>query len=464
MVNFLLEGLLQATLCVGILSVIIKVIQVLLKDRIDPRYFVCIYGILSIRLLLLFPINIPTIVSTGKIIENPIQMDKAISTAAESDASFSLFKIEGAGADLNIILALWLTGICIFLLYVLIKHCSFKRNMILHGKTAGNLWDKCLEYDIPVKKSFKNVEILICDKTVSPMVIGYRRRYLCLPDIVLSNSELNMIYRHEASHVRNNDLTRKLLFLIVNAIHWFNPLIYFMTSNADEYIELSCDAAAIKSMNNAQKKEYAEILLYMLQESNAHRTILATCSVEKGRKLRTRFHFLLKNSKKRRIKGLGFGVCMACIVLLAAVQIPTHCEILTDYFNNSYIVISRNFENSQKSEKIMLRDLYYRIYDSYDFEEKNAESIDVNDKIILYPGNTLVLYPTQDADPFSLSEGDLVEINFKIDRKASLKIGLTNGAERETTDTEPNTFVIQTGDGGSLLYISNQTSEQVEIS
>ncbi len=465
MANFLLEGLLQATLCVGILTVIIKLLHVILKDRIAPRYFVWIYGMLSIRLLLLIPVNVPSIVSTGKIIETSDHMNKSISAIAEPNASLSFFKIEIAGINLNIILVLWLTGIGIFLLYALIKYYSFKRNLILHGKTTGScLWDKCIEYDIPAKNNFKKVEILICNNAVSPLVIGYKRKYLCLPEIALSKSELNMIYRHEASHVRNNDLIWKLLFLIVNAIHWFNPLIYLMISDADEYIELSCDAFSIKDMNNTQRKEYAEILLFMLQQSNVQRTILATCSVEKGRKLKIRFHFLLSNSKKRKIKGLGFGACISCIVLLAVVQIPAHCEILSDYFNNSYIILSRNYENSQKSEKIMFEDLYYSIYDSYHFKVESADNIDTNNMIILNPGNTLVLSPTQDADPFNLSAGDIIEINFRINHKASLKIGLTNGSERETTDTNPNTCIIQKIDGGSLIYIKNQTSEQLEIS
>lgn len=461
MSNFFLEGLIQSTLSVAVLTLIIMLFQACFKDKIQPRCFVWLYGIATIRLLMLMPINIPLSTSAGNAADSANLIGGSTTLAAQQERELLSLQIESTDASLNFIFVFWIAGTLIFLACSFTNYYFFKRHTLLHSTTVGNLWDACLEHGIPAKEAFKRIHILLCDNTVSPMVIGYRKRYLCIPNRAWSKSDLAIIYRHESSHVRNHDLTWKLLFLIGNAVHWFNPLIYLMRSKADEYIELSCDAEAIKGMARVQRKEYAEFLLYLLQSANQRQCLLATCSVERGRRLKNRFRFLLNKSGKKKIKGLS--VCLICAALLMIVQIPARCDILTNYFNHSYIEIWYMTANGQRSQKIMLGDLYYKIYETDNFSRSNSDQVDTRNKIVLKPGNTLVLYRSANAEGFDLSAEDMVEVNLMINQKASLKIGLTNGNSHETTDTEPNTFLVQENDGESLIYICNQTSGHVEI-
>ena len=459
--DFFLEGLIQSTLSVSVLTLIIMLLQTWLKDKVQPRCFVWLYIIGTVRLLLIMPVKIPLSTTDGYAVDPIKSVGGSTALVVQQEGKLLPFQIESTDAGLKLILTFWIVGMLIFLVCSFTNYFFFKRHMILHGIAVGNLWDACIAHGIPAKEMFKKVNILLCDNTVSPMVIGYRSKYLCIPDRVWSKSDLEIIYRHEASHVRNYDLVWKLLFLIGNAMHWFNPFIYLMRSKADEYIELSCDAEAIEDLPDVRRKEYAEFLLYLLQEANLKRCSLATCTVERGRRLKNRFRFLLGKNKKSTVKGLS--ICFICIVLLIVGQIPAQCNILTDYFSHSYIEIWNKIGESQCARKIMLGDLYYKICESDDFRGKNVEQIDVRNKIILEPGNTLVLYSSANAEAFDLSAEDMVEVRLRINQKASLKIGLTNGSSHETTDSNPNTFLVQENDEKSLIYICNQTSRWVEI-
>lgn len=458
---FLLEGLLQSVLSTAVLIPAIILLQKCLKDKIRPRCFVWLYGVLALRLLIPASIGHWSAAAGGDAADVTENIGESAARAAEQGEGILPFRIESEGSVLNYVFMLWIAGMVIFLICFLANHYFFMRQMILRGKTAGNLWDMCRENGMPVKESFKQIRILICDYTASPMVMGYRKTYLCLPNTDWSDAELNMILRHELVHIRNHDLSWKLLFMAANIVQWFNPLAYLLRSNAEEYIELSCDDEVIKNMNKIQRREYAEFLLYLLQEAKQRRTLLALCTVERGKRLKNRFHFLLEKAEERI--GKGWGVCAVCAALLLLVQIPAQCDILTTYYNNSYITIWYEEEGFQKSEKIMLSSLYYGICKSERIVPEKVERISGLEKISLEPGETLVLCASENAEAFDLNSGNVVEINVRIDWEAPLKIGLTNGSSHETTDTSPATAVIQKGNNGSLIYICNQTSGRVEF-
>lgn len=458
---FLLEGLLQSALSTAVLILIIMPLQRCLKNRIQPRCFVWLCGIAAIRLMLPIPIMFGNTAEGEGAAALAEQMEESAVRAAGQEAIVSSFHIESEGTVLDIIFIIWLAGSLLFLVCCFANYYFFRRKMRLHGKKVGNLWDACCVQGIPATEKFKQIDILICGDAVSPMIIGYRKSYLCLPDKDWSDFDLHMIYLHEAAHARNHDLIWKLMFAIANALQWFNPLAYLLRANAEEYIELSCDNEVIKNMSNDQRKEYAEFLLYLLQGAKKRRTSLAMGTVESGRRLKTRFRILLDKAEKRRTKGLG--ICAACAVLMLLVQIPARCDILTTYYNNSYITIWYEEEGFQKSERIMLNSLYYGICESEGIVPKKAEQISGLEKISLEPGETLVLCASENAEAFDLVPGDIVEINIRIDRKALLKIGLTNGSSHETTDTRPKTSLIQEENEGSLIYICNRTSERIEF-
>ena len=66
------------------------------------------------------------------------------------------------------------------------------------------------------------------DSMEGPFTTGVLKKIIVLPDDVLHEKDLWFILKHEMIHCRNNDIFWSLFFLIVNIIHWFNPLVCYL--------------------------------------------------------------------------------------------------------------------------------------------------------------------------------------------------------------------------------------------
>ena len=66
---------------------------------------------------------------------------------------------------------------------------------------------------------------------------------------------------HELTHFKRRDIWLKTLALLVNAIHWFNPFMWYMTRLVERDTELACDEAALKLLPVEEHKAYGTTIL-----------------------------------------------------------------------------------------------------------------------------------------------------------------------------------------------------------
>lgn len=81
------------------------------------------------------------------------------------------------------------------------------------------------------------------------MVMGLWKPVVILPDIPLENKELDMILTHKLVHLKRRDFLVKLMVLLVKTVHWFNPLVYFLSRQLNTLCELSCDEKVVREMD-----------------------------------------------------------------------------------------------------------------------------------------------------------------------------------------------------------------------
>ena len=72
-----------------------------------------------------------------------------------------------------------------------------------------------------------------------------------------------------------------------NAVHWFDPLVYWMLRQADEDVELACDSRATEGMAHAERTAYGETLLAAVQAKIAPVPMTTACECAR-RKEKTR--------------------------------------------------------------------------------------------------------------------------------------------------------------------------------
>ena len=134
----------------------------------------------------------------------------------------------------------------------------------------------------------------------SPMIVGAIKPTLLLPELELSTEQLSLVFRHELIHYRRRDIWYKLLLMLANAIHWFNPMVWLMVYAADRDLELSCDEAVVAGRDEAYREEYGRCLLAVVRAGMSRRTLFTTNFYSGKKTLKNRLATILDTTKKRR--------------------------------------------------------------------------------------------------------------------------------------------------------------------
>ncbi len=106
----------------------------------------------------------------------------------------------------------------------------------------------------------KKLTLIKCDAVGTPMVTGMLSSVVLLPDYAYTDSELDMIFLHECTHIKNNDLLLKFLVHIYCCLFWWNPLVYLLRADMDFILELKCDNNASASLSELRKLEYIQAI------------------------------------------------------------------------------------------------------------------------------------------------------------------------------------------------------------
>ncbi len=157
----------------------------------------------------------------------------------------------------------WLAGAAVFLIGAAISYARFKR---LIGKNSAAA--ECVLLD-EVKTQIgirRKIALKRSPLTDVPLMVGIIRPTLILPETELTETELRHVFMHELTHCKRLDLCYKLFALIVNALHWFNPLAYLLVRRINEDCEISCDTAVTKRMSESEKKAYMRTIVNLMTE------------------------------------------------------------------------------------------------------------------------------------------------------------------------------------------------------
>ena len=100
----------------------------------------------------------------------------------------------------------------------------------------------------------------------SPAVSGLLRPVLLLPEGFPANftaTEARLILLHEFSHIKRHDLAQNWLLFALQALHWFNPMIWFAFARLRADRETACDARVLGLEKEDRRSDYGHALLKM---------------------------------------------------------------------------------------------------------------------------------------------------------------------------------------------------------
>lgn len=221
----------------------------------------------------------------------PIDFDKAIVLRSyrviPAIEDFLKRPVVGSFTIASLLLAIWLTGTLAFLIRDVTRQIHFVRTSRSYPPSdRRDLLELAGEYG-------SDFSLLVSPSISRPYTAGLFRPCIYLPDIELSEEQWRIILRHEVQHIRSHDEWKKLFFVAVQALFWWNPLAHISRSEIDTLIELQCDARVTAGMSGEEVDRYLD-LLKTLKERSAERALPVGAStlVWDQKQLLTRFEAL----------------------------------------------------------------------------------------------------------------------------------------------------------------------------
>ena len=164
----------------------------------------------------------------------------------------------------DLIAYIWGAGVLIFLLVVIISYFRF---LCRKSKNSVKISDS--KFFSEVKKELKikkHIRLKASSDIDSPMLVGVLFPSVYIPCREIPSGNMRMVLLHELTHYKRKDLLIKWFAILVNAVHWFNPLCYLACANLSEACEVSCDMAVTKNMSEDEQKLYMQTILNLATE------------------------------------------------------------------------------------------------------------------------------------------------------------------------------------------------------
>ena len=350
----LLNNLTQIGLTVSAVAILLFLLRKTLKKRYPARAMCLVWAVLALRLLVPVQLTLP---------DPPVQVAPRTTYLTRTD--FAPAQLEQAGLpvleldgeittdrwvtqqqaqaltpndmpslisfDLGRLLAIvWIAGVLIFASWQLYHYLAF--HYVLKKSSHPAERDMLLAVFAGQKQSLgitRDIQLRVTSTADCPMLAGFLRPALYLPDEALNAQDAAFIFRHELTHYKRGDLWLKLALVAARAVHWFNPLVHLLARFAQEDIELACDDAVVRGMDVAARRAYGETILRSV-EAQVKKRALVSCFTGDKEGLMRRFEGLFdKNVKKR---GMALVVAAAVLVgtLGCAFSVGESKNALTD--------------------------------------------------------------------------------------------------------------------------------------
>lgn len=286
------------------MGAVICVMWLLLRcfyKRCSAKTAYVIWGILALRLLLPFSLNLaaaPLHIAPDTAV---YRVAAPLSDKIQPNMNALQQTEEQAPSLFTILCYVWLAGVLFLLLMQIVQYILFRKRLWR--------WSRFAEHAVPlelfesVKKDCgikEKVRIRLSGAAETPLLTGIIRPVLYLPDRALPEDVVRFVFQHELMHFKRRDLWYKTVLLAARTVHWFNPAVWLLFSESSQAMECACDDTVLYGRTAEERKMYGEAILFCIKQRTVGKAVLATGFYDGMRALRKRFRNLFENAGKKR--------------------------------------------------------------------------------------------------------------------------------------------------------------------
>ena len=164
--------------------------------------------------------------------------------------------------------------------------------------------------------------VVLTERIMTPALFGFIRPRLLLPNRILetlSLEDMRYIFLHELAHLKRHDILFGWVAALLQALHWFNPLVWLAFRRMRMDRELACDALALSSLRSEKVQAYGRTIVNLLERFSQPRRLPALAGILESKSHLKRRITMIARFKKHSYRWSALAV--AALVMLGSVTL-----------------------------------------------------------------------------------------------------------------------------------------------
>lgn len=354
----------------ALLVALVVAVQRLLRGRISATVRHAMWGLVLVRLVLLWsvpaPFSVYNAVDGAAVFftasERPVQppllyIDGSLAESASPDAARAAQASQSAGASTMTTMVrpsdipsaplhprglspwligagIWLAGTVTMIAFMAAQGRRLarrvaKQRLVVKQEVLDLLEDCKQRMGV---NTWLAVAVTPCVE--GPALLGAIRPRLLLPPALLESAtsdHLRYVFLHELAHLKRGDILVGWLANVLLAVHWFNPVLWWARKRITADRELACDAHVLSVLDFEERRGYGHALLDQFQKFRPPAWSPGLASVLEGKTNMERRIAMVTQFNETTRRSRAFAACVLALfgvlVLTDAQEPPTDISI-----------------------------------------------------------------------------------------------------------------------------------------
>ncbi len=196
----------------------------------------------------------------------------------------------------------WLVGMILLTFYTLliniIFHIKIRKTFTKAvNQRANNILEECKQM-IGIKS---NLSLWVTKDLRSPALYTSFHSGILITDSYLeqlTDREMKYIFLHELSHYKRKDILVNWVLTLLQIVYFFHPLVWYSFYKMHEDCEISCDAEALKYLEEEEHQGYGSTVIKLIKLFSESNFIPVTAGLWKHKSNYRRRIIMITNFKK----------------------------------------------------------------------------------------------------------------------------------------------------------------------
>lgn len=264
----------------GILIVLLGILYLVFRKQVATGFWVILWTVAGVRLLLpVAPESSLSLFNLGTTLQPDRTPDSRFASAGiagsapiEALAIESMKSVDGLvnppreSPCLPFVLSsIWIVGAVGIPLFALAGYAAMARQVRRYPAVDDSSLERILR-QCAREAGFEKAPTLVEGSEGTGVAVfgGLRPTHLIIPrhfSRQFSPPEIRSVFLHEMAHIRRGDLLWNWITLVVESLHWFNPLVWWAGRRFTAERELLCDRFVLAKLSGKDQHTYGQALI-----------------------------------------------------------------------------------------------------------------------------------------------------------------------------------------------------------